>query len=894
MYLLFFVTGACSLMYQVLWARMFGLVFGNTLYASSAVLAAFMAGLALGSYLSGSLMRNRSDGLQVYAFLELSVGVLGVLMPFAVQAASGIDIAVFRRFAPSYAALTGLRFAYSFILMVVPCTFMGATLPVLCSFSTDAAEGSRVSIGGLYGINTLGAFTGCFAGGFLFIGSIGISKTTYLAALLNAAVFATAWFMYARSVKTPGAVKAPEKKRRQEAAPRLPASAPAVPPAPAGHAGFGRILLAAYAASGFAALALEVGWTRSLVWVMGMDSYAFAAMLSVILAGIGIGSLLYPALTPRIKKPLVFIGWLQAAVGLFVVVSIFAIHGAVGTREWLSALLNAAGLKALYRAVPPYTVIQMAVSASILFIPSLLMGLAFPAYAAAYIGIKGNPGKGIGNIYCANTLGAIAGSLAMGFFIIPRLGLLPSIAAMAAVYFCASLAVILGNSAEKPPRRLARGAAVLAAALLLVLSADMSFTSVLATTLGAEENRKDESIVYFKEHATGSVLVKQSRIMGKEMLIDGVQVASTGDFDLHSHLYPAHLMALLKKDLDDVLVIAFGAGGTSGSLLKYPEVKRLDVVEISEGVIEPAKRYFTEMNSNVFADPRLNLIIQDGKNFIKMTEKKYDVIYSGPIHPQSNQGSAALYTREYFRDCSAKLKKGGLQCLWLPLHMSSPDDFMAVLKAYLDVYPCVTLWQMPATETSESHPHLIGSEEPILPDYGLVAERLLRPEIQRDLGRLHEAAFKEPSEFFSQLAMQRRELDEMIGGRARVNTDDIPSVEFYARPFDVQLASKVTKCLLYQEIEKRMVNPFPLVQNVPPKERKGLEERMAGLFDGYKALIKGHAYYVARVSLDPDPDMLMKFNYLIVTNYSKAYKRLPESAYLKRFFEETGVRPRIE
>ncbi len=884
MYLLFFVTGACSLMYQVLWARMFGLVFGNTLYASSAVLAAFMAGLALGSYLSGSLMRNRIDGLRVYAFLELSVGVLGVLMPFAVRAASGIDIAVFRRFTPSYAVLTGLRFAYSFILMAVPCTFMGATLPALCSFSNDAAEGSRVSISGLYGINTLGAFTGCFAGGFLLIGGIGILKTTCLAALLNAAVFAAAWFLHARSLKAPGAVKAPEKKRRP---------AP-VAAAPAGGAGFGRVLLIAYAASGFAALALEVGWTRSLVWVMGMDSYAFAAMLCVILAGIGIGSLLYPAFARKIRKPLVFLGWLQAAVGLFVVVSIFAIHRAVGVREWLSALLNAADLRALYRAVPPYTVIQMAVSASILFIPSLLMGLAFPAYAAAYIGIKGNAGKGIGNIYCANTLGAIAGSLAMGFFIIPWMGLLPSIAAMAAVYFGASLAVILGNAGEKPQRRLARGAAVLASALLLVFSADMSFTNVLAATLGAEENRKDESIVYFKEHATGSVLVKQSRIMGKEMLIDGVQVASTGDFDLHSHLYPAHLMALLKKDLDDVLVIAFGAGGTSGSLLKYPEVKRLDVVEISEGVIEPAKRYFTEMNSNVFADPRLNLIIQDGKNFIKMTEKKYDVIYSGPIHPQSNQGSAALYTREYFRDCRAKLKRGGLQCLWLPLHMSSPDDFMAVLKAYLDVYPCVTLWQMPATETSESHPHLIGSEEPILPDYGLVAERLLRPEIQRDIGRLHEAAFKEPSEFFSQLAMQRRELDAMIGGRARVNTDDTPSVEFYARPFDVQLASKVTKCLLYQEIEKRMVNPFPLVQNVPAGDEKALEKRMEGLFDGYKALIKGHAFYVARVSLDPDPEMLMKFNYLIVTNYSKAYRRLPESAYLKRFFRETGVRPQVD
>jgi spermidine synthase len=519
------------------------------------------------------------------------------------------------------------------------------------------------------------------------------------------------------------------------------------------------------------------------------------------------------------------------------------------------------------------------------------MGLTFPLFAEVYIAIRGSVGKGVGNIYSVNTLGGIFGSLAMGFLIIPLMGLLPSIALMGAIYFAASVAITMANRAEKSRGKLGKAGMAIAALALLWAFTDMSFVSVLRTTLEADPSRKGEAIISFKETATGSVLVKQSSLYGKEMLIDGVQVASTGDFDLHSHIYPAHLIGLMKKNLDDVLVVAFGAGGTSGSLLKYPEVKSLDVVEICEGVIEPARKYFSDMNSNVFADPRLHLIIQDGKNYVKMTDKKYDVIYSGPIHPQSNQGSAALYTRDYFADCRARLKEGGFQCLWLPLHMSSPEDFYAIVKAYMAVYPCVTLWQMPETETSESHPHLIGSMEPILPDYSLIAERLSRPEIQRDIARLRDASFSKPYQFISQLAMDQTGLGKMLDGATRMNTDDTPSVEFYARPLNVQLASKITQIGLYRQIETLMGNPLALVRNVPETERPLLAAQLARVLEGNKALIKGHAYYIARLNLQPDAAMLSNFNYLIIHFYSQAFRAIPQSAYLRRFFQENHITP---
>jgi len=880
-FLLFFFTGISSLIYQVIWVRMFGLVFGNTLYASSAVLAAFMAGLALGSFLSGRLMEKRGDGLRVYAVLELCIGVCGVLMAFAVTLASRIDIFIYRHFDPSYGFLTGLRFVYSFLLLVIPCTLMGATLPALGTFVMGAPGASESLLGKLYGVNTLGAFMGCFASGFYLIGTLGITRTTFLAAALNAAVAAASYALFVAFSRKVAAAKSEPEKRM---AARTEASE-------SGNPVLGRVLLIAYAFSGFAALALEVGWTRSLVWVMGMDSYAFAAMLCVILGGIGLGSLLYPALRRRIRRPVAFLGSLQFLIGLFVVASIFAIHRAIGIRDAVSGLLSSMNLGGFYSVIAPYTIVQMAVSAAILLIPSLLMGLAFPIYAAVYIGVKGSVGRGIGNIYSVNTLGGIVGSVAMGFFIIPLTGLLPSIGLMAAVYIAVSLVITAVDRELSRSRKLVTVGVAAAVSLLLALATDMSFVSVLKTTLKADQSRRDETIVYFKETATGSVLVKQSAIYGKEMLIDGVQVASTGDFDLHSHIYPAHLIGLLKRDLDDVLVIAFGAGGTSGSLLKYPEVKRLDVVEICEGVIDPAKKYFSDMNSGVFADPRLNLVIQDGKNYIKMTDRQYDVIYSGPIHPQSNQGSAALYTKEYFEDCRSRLKHGGFQCLWLPLHMSSPADFLAIVRAYMEVYPFVMLWQMPETETSESHPHLIGSMVPILPDYGIISARLSRPEITRDIARLGDAHFSRPYEFISQLAMDRSGLEKLLDGFTRVNTDDTPSVEFYRRPFNVQIESKRTQSILCQAIEKTMENPERFVQNVPPSEKPELGAELGRLFDGNRALIKGHAFYIARLNLQPDREMLSNFNYLIIRSYSQAYRDIPESTYLKKFFEENKITP---
>lgn len=882
LYSIFFITGAAGLIYQVLWTRMFGLVFGNTVFASSTVLAAFMAGLAIGSYFFGAYIskKEKTNELKIYALMELIVGVFGMSMPFIKEMMEVLYTWFYRTFNPSFVSLTLFRFFISFIVLVIPCIFMGATLPVISKYISEKRQGKSIIIGRLYGINTIGAVIGSLLSGFYFVGRLGLSKTSIIAAVFNFTAAFVSFVLYAKSKGNRPEIEMKnfQKKKKEISEKKEEKINTGLVPE---NKRLGKLLLITYALSGFAALALEVAWVRAMVWIMSMDSYAFAAILSVILAGIGLGSLIYTLVARKIMNDKGFLIIVQFLIGIFVLVSIYMIQHSIGIRNELQNVLNNIGsFKFIYKAINPVTLAQLILSAFVLLIPSILMGIAFPVFTGIYIRICGKVGKGIGNIYSANTFGAIFGSLAMGFIIMPVFGLLPSIAIMSCIYFLTAILLFLGFFSGQLKQKMLRIAAIAAIVVFLIVATDLSSVNFIKTTLNKGNIDETEKLLYFKENATGDVLVKQSKDYGNEMLIDGVQVASDGDFDLPSHIYPAHLMSLLKRDPEDVLVVAFGTGGTSGSILKYNEVKRLDAVEICDGVIAPAKQFFLSMNSNVFANPKLNIIIQDGKNYVKMTDKYYDIIYSGPIHPQSNQGSAALYTKDYFKDCKLRLKSDGFQVLWLPMHMSTADDFKIIVKTFMEVYPYVSMWDLPATDTSVAHPHLIGSMKPIYPDYQVISEKLKRPEIINDLKRLNETSFSKPYEFISQFIMGEEGLKKLVGSISILNTDDLPVVEFYKRPNDYLVSTAASKVLLLAETAKYMENPYKYVQNIPEDEKVELKKQLDRLYEGNKNIIMGHCYFTAKKIVKTNVDQL------IYDNYSRAYKLIPESTYLKNFFKK--------
>jgi spermidine synthase len=394
--------------------------------------------------------------------------------------------------------------------------------------------------------------------------------------------------------------------------------------------------------------------------------------------------------------------------------------------------------------------------------------------------------------------------------------------------------------------------------------------------------------LFFKENATGEIMVKESERNGREMYNDGIIVASTGPH-LYSHIYPAHLTSLLAHGPHNALVIGFGSGITSGSMLLYDETKSLDAVEICNGIIEPSKKYFSEVNNNVFMSKKLNLIIQDGKNYVRMTDKTYDIIYSGPSLPQANQGSAALFTKEFFGDCKRILARDGLQCIWVPLHTYSPEDYLTIVKTFLEVYPHVSLWHLPQTDRSIGQSYLIGSNEELYPDYQSISEKLKRPEIINDLKRLGDACFQSPEEFISQLCMGKNTLKRITAGITVINTDDRPVVEFYNRMGDLMQAAVMSKVRLIEILGRNMEDPYDYVQNVPDDKKEELRGQLARLCNGTLFLMMGHQLTTLKEFLSFDGKCPPGIDNRINQYYAQAFALIPESADLRKHFGTTDT-----
>ena len=279
---LFVLSGFSGLAYEVVWVRYFGLVFGNTTFASSTVLSVFMGGLALGSYLFGKYVDSRANALRLYIYLELGIGIAGILVPLCIHATSPLYVFIFRQFQPSFYEISLIRLAISVLILIVPCTLMGGTLPVLCKCLTElSGTNADTQAGKLYAANTFGAVCGCFISGFYFIGVIGLIGTTAIAAFCN---FAIAIILLLYGSRFNAAAVINDGMMRQTSAENPP------------HRRFKNAqvntVIALYAISGFLCLFLEVAWTRALIWVIGMDCYAFTSMLSVLLFGVALGSFL--------------------------------------------------------------------------------------------------------------------------------------------------------------------------------------------------------------------------------------------------------------------------------------------------------------------------------------------------------------------------------------------------------------------------------------------------------------------------------------------------------------------------------------------------------------------------------------------------------------------------
>nr|MDQ3349154.1 fused MFS/spermidine synthase [Acidobacteriota bacterium] len=530
---LFFLSGASALVYQVLWMRLLALVFGVTVYAATAVLASFMAGLALGSWLGGRVAERATSPLRLFGLVEIGIGILGFASQPLLASLTPVYMAL-QAWLPAAVLTQSLaRFTGSFLVLVGVTTLMGMTLPLVLKAASGQPEklGARIAI--LYGANTAGAVAGALLAGFYLIGSHGIAASFKWAALTNLLIGATAMLLSART--------APEAARI--APPDPPAAAPGLP----------RLAVTVFALSGFAALALEVVWFRILVYFVPATTYAFSTMLGAVLLGLAGGSFAATPLLARRDRLLSRLALLHLATAV-------------------SVPLAATLLVLAYRA-GWHTTADVHVSVLIAFPPAFLMGMGYPmglrGWAAAGHAQHGLDAQRVGNLNSANLIGGIAGAVAGAFVVLPWLGTRAGLCALASVYLVTCFLLLR----EFTPRL---RAPIAAGALCAFAAAALSVPNLVDAATGRRYGA-GERLFWWKEGAQTTAAVRITPAGRRLLYLDGLHQASDAREVVLTHRLIGHLPMALHPNPARAIVIGLGGGVTPGAVSQH--ATSVDLVE---------------------------------------------------------------------------------------------------------------------------------------------------------------------------------------------------------------------------------------------------------------------------------------------------------------------------
>ena len=630
--LLFFFSGACALVYQVLWLRTLGWVFGVTVYAASAVWAMFMAGLALGSGAAGLVADRVRNPLRWFGATELLIGATALVTPAALARLQQLYVAAYPSISHSPAGLVAVHLAMAFAVLIVPTSLMGATLPLVVKASTFRSSSLGSQLGLLYASNAAGAIVGTIAAGLYLIPQRGIHGTFLIAAALNLFVGLSAIAMSVRSAgmpATPGDVRL-----------KPDATGPSSP----------RIILVVFTISGAVSLALEVVWFRVLTLFLRPTVYGFAVMLAMILVGISTGSFLVTPLLNRRLRWMEVLAGLELAIGIAIVLSFRPLVYLPSLSDTLTPLVAP--------FMPEYLGYPITGALLAIFPVALLMGLAFPiglhTWAAGRRHDDRTAGR-IGLFYSLNVAGAIAGSIVAGFLMLPRLGSGASLVVLGSLSFAAGLALLAASGLSRQTRL---ASALLASAIFAaaVWWSPDPFVQFVA------QRYPGQDIVWQEEGVEATVVVHRNRSEELTLTINGNHQASTDESTAYVHRRIGHLPMAIHPGPRTALVIGLGGGATAGAVSVHDGVD-VDVVELAGSVVRGA-RFLESINYGVLSRPNVHLRVDDGRNYLMLTPRRYDVITADVIHPIF-AGSGNVYSVEYFRQMRRVLNPGGLVLQWV-------------------------------------------------------------------------------------------------------------------------------------------------------------------------------------------------------------------------------------
>lgn len=752
------------------------LAFGSTTLAVSTILTVFMGGLALGSWLGGRWVDRWVNPLTKYGLVEILLAEYALLTPLLFKAVFPLFDSLGSKVSDDLYLLSVIRFVATGVLLLPPTALMGATFPILARYSLLNWPDRGRGPGLLYGFNTLGAFLGTLAAGFIFLPRLGLVGTILLGGGCNLALGIVA-FCVGRQI---------ERGREAEATSSGPENATT-----ATQKGSHVPVLAAVALTGFAGMVCEVGWTRVLTLVLGASVYAFTIMLSTFLAGLGLGAAIVAACLKGVSLP--------RARGLF--------YG-LAVASAASVCLSMAGFAHLpelfWRLFWEWNLlknpghilrIEFVMAGLVMALPTLLMGGLFPAAVRLVVEEAGQAGRRVAGVYAWNTAGAILGSFTAGFLLIPILGIRGTLLAASACQAAAAMAIALGSAARLRNLFLAGVAASVPVLAVLwmppwqrqVMTCGMyhyakSYRGIspggLKATLEA-----DEEIFFYRDGLTATVTVGRTRSAARDDIYISVngKIDGSSYYDMPTQRLSAHIPILFHSRPEEVCIVGLGTGCTAGSAALHP-VRRVTVVEIEAAMVEGARR-FEKANHRVHDNPKVDIRVTDGRLFLRLHPGAFDVVISEPSNPWQ-AGNADLFTVEFFRLGARALRPGGIFCQWVHLYGLTPANVRTLVRTFAEVFPHAYV----ISTIKDTDILLLGGEGALTLDLARAWGSMAAAKSVADDMADPRVGVRSLFDLLARFRMGPRDLREFAGA-GPLHTDDLPLIAYRA-PFDLYLETR--------------------------------------------------------------------------------------------------------
>jgi spermidine synthase len=859
--LLFFVSGALALVYQVVWARMMTHVFGSTALAVGTVLAAYMSGLALGAWRFGKRADRHPDCLRLYAFLEIGIAVAALASHLLLHQLGPAHRAIYEWVGFSTALLGATRFVLAFLLIMAPTILMGATLPVLTRFLSHRGKLVGINISTLYAINTFGAVSGVLLTGFFLIGRYGIHVPVYLAVAGNLVIGLLALMISARLRSV-----APDS---GQAARKDVAQAPQA----VTLTGMGtyRLILFGLGLSGLTSFAYEIYWTRSLVFILGNSTYALSTMLAAFLTGIALGGYGVRFLLKREwDRPVIF-GTVQVLIGVFSAMALPLLFSAADPQALNQYLLRSSDQASIL------LVSGFGISFLVMLVPAILIGATFPL--VGQIAARGfeTTGSVVGRVYAVNTLGNVAGALLPGLILLNWLGIQKGILAMAILNISLGFGV-LALRLLMPPARPAWRIALPAAAVLCVFLLGRTPVEFQFPSDGEQSWFRT---LYYREGPLATTKVFANPKSGeKHISVDGIVIGGTGQSEF-KQLLLAHLPKLLLDDVSTELSVGVGSGMLLGESLLHEEVGRITGVEIEPSVVEGAA-WFADENHDALDNPRLDIVVDDIASYLRTRAGKFQVISADEKTADEYASNGFSYSSDYYDMLRDHLAAGGLAMQWVPTTLP-PSLYNMILKTFAESFPHVQLWYfLPAHKRGPFNTILVGSNQPVPLRLEEMRERFVTH--QDAMGGLEPYGLTSAEAVLPHYVASRKTLMERLEGTP-VNSLDFPRYEFFY-PWDYAYQRQtqfIANHVLIMDLKKAAFMDFLENLEMDPRDKTGIHRAIAAEFrylEGFRKFLEGvpleeqYRVFDAALAVAPWNDSLRARIYLQYL-YNASTRRIP-------------------